>query len=58
MFAALRTLSLPHRQVLTLALEDVGHDEIAAVLGVTVNNVNVPLSRARDALRAALGGDR
>lgn len=56
MFAALRTLPLPYRQALTLALEGLGHDEIAAVLGVTVNNVNVRLSRARDALRDALKG--
>lgn len=58
MFAALRELPLPHRQVLTLALEGLGHDEIASVLGVTVNNVNVRLSRARDALRTSLGGER
>ena len=36
-------------------LRAVRADEIAAVLGLTVNNVHVRLSRARAALRAALG---
>ena len=52
----IRTLPLPYRQVLTLALEDLAHDEIADVLGTTANNVTVRLSRARDALRKAMGG--
>ncbi len=58
MFEALRAMALPHRQVLTLALEGLAHDEIAAVLGITVNNVGVRLSRAREALRAQMGVDR
>lgn len=58
MFEALRSLPLPLRQVLTLALEELPRDEIAAVLGISVNNVNVRLSRAREAMRARMGGDR
>ena len=56
LFEAIRALPVSHRQVITLALEDLPHDEIAAVLGISVNNVNVRLSRARDALRAQMGG--
>jgi RNA polymerase sigma factor (sigma-70 family) len=54
LFAALRTLPVTHRQVLALALEDVSHAEIAACLGITVENVAVRLSRARAALRKRL----
>jgi DNA-directed RNA polymerase specialized sigma24 family protein len=42
------------RQVITLALEDLAPAEIAAVLGVTENNVAVRLNRARKALRIIL----
>lgn len=58
MYEALRGLPLAQREVLTLALEGLPHAEIAEVLGVTVNSVDVRLSRARSALRAALGGGR
>ncbi len=54
LFAAIRTLSIPQRQVLTLALEDVPHAEIAACLGLSVGNVAVRLNRARAALRERL----
>jgi DNA-directed RNA polymerase specialized sigma24 family protein len=43
-----------YRQVMTLALEDLTPGEIAAVLGVTENNVAVRLNRARKALRSIL----
>jgi RNA polymerase sigma-70 factor, ECF subfamily len=52
---AIRTLPLVHRQVLTLALEDLSHAEIASVLGIRENAVAVRLTRARQALREALG---
>ena len=55
---ALRTLPERHREVLLLALEELSHDEIAAVVGITPNNVAVRLSRAREALRRALGVER
>jgi RNA polymerase sigma-70 factor (ECF subfamily) len=54
LFAALRALPVSYRQVLTLALEDLPHAEIATCLGITPENVAVRLSRARAALRARL----
>jgi RNA polymerase sigma-70 factor (ECF subfamily) len=53
---ALRSLPLAYRQILALALEDLSHAEIAAALGISENNVAVRMSRARDALRRAMGG--
>lgn len=53
--AAIRALPIVHRQVLTLALEDLSHAEIAGVLGIRENAVAVRLTRARQALREALG---
>lgn len=47
----IRGLPLPLRQVITLALEDMPNGEIAAVLGISENNVAVRLSRARATLR-------
>lgn len=52
---AIHALPLGHRQVVTMLLEDLSHEEIAAVLGISVTNVAVRLHRARAALRAALG---
>lgn len=54
LYAAIRTLAPAHRQVLTLALEELPHAEISQVLGISVSNVAVRLSRARTALRRAL----
>jgi RNA polymerase sigma factor (sigma-70 family) len=51
---AIRALPVNYRQVITLALEDLTPGEIAAVLGVTENNVAVRLNRARKALRTML----
>jgi RNA polymerase sigma factor (sigma-70 family) len=53
--AAIQSLPLVHRQVLTLALEDLSHAEIASVLGIRENAAAVRLTRARQALRSALG---
>jgi RNA polymerase sigma factor (sigma-70 family) len=50
----LRTLPLGQRQVLALALEGLPHAEIAAIVGVSVENVAVRLGRAREALRRSL----
>ena len=52
-----RSARLPvvHRQVLMLALEDLSHAEIGGVLGIRENAVAVRLTRARQALREALG---
>ena len=57
LLTAVRGLSIGARQVVTLALEGFSHAEIADVLGISVNNVDVRLSRARDALRRQLGAD-
>jgi RNA polymerase sigma factor (sigma-70 family) len=51
---AIRALPVNYRQVITLALEDLAPAEIAAVLGLTENNVAVRLNRARQALRNIL----
>ena len=51
---AIRALPLSHREVLTLALEELSHAEIGEVLGITANNVGVRLNRARAALREKL----
>lgn len=49
-----RALPLGQRQVLTLALEGLPHSEIAAIAGITPENVAVRLGRARAALRLAM----
>jgi RNA polymerase sigma factor (sigma-70 family) len=54
LLAAIRALPVNYRQVITLALEDLTPPEMAAVLGVTENNVAVRLNRARKALRKIL----
>jgi RNA polymerase sigma-70 factor (ECF subfamily) len=55
LFGAIRGLPIASRQVMTLALEDMSNREIAAILGLTENNVAVRLTRARTLLRARLG---
>jgi len=54
MLQAIRGLPLPSKQIITLALEDMSNEEIAAVLGISENNVAVRLSRARALLRERL----
>jgi RNA polymerase sigma-70 factor (ECF subfamily) len=53
--AAIQSLPVAYRQIVTLVLEDLSHAEIADVLGISENNVAVRLNRARKALKAALG---
>jgi RNA polymerase sigma-70 factor (ECF subfamily) len=50
----LRMLPLGQREVLALALEGLSHAEIAAIAGITPENVAVRLGRARDALRRSI----
>jgi RNA polymerase sigma-70 factor (ECF subfamily) len=57
LMAAVRQLPLIQRQVVVLALEDMDYAEIAAVLGITENNVGVRLNRARAGLRKLMGED-
>lgn len=58
LWSAIRALAPGARACVTLALEGLSHDEIADVLGITANAVAVRLSRARDQLKAKLGGER
>ncbi len=50
----LRALPLGQRQVLALSLEGLPHAEIAAIAGITPENVAVRLGRAREALRRSI----
>jgi RNA polymerase sigma factor (sigma-70 family) len=52
--AAVRSLDLPYRQVITLLLEDLSYVEIADALGITVSNVGVRVNRAKAQLRNLL----
>jgi RNA polymerase sigma factor (sigma-70 family) len=51
---AVRALPVVQRELVTLALEGLSHDEIANVLGISVGNVAVRLSRARKLLMTQL----
>jgi len=51
---AIHRLPLVYRQVIMLALEDMGYAEIAAVLGISESNVGARLTRARQLLRESL----
>jgi RNA polymerase sigma-70 factor (ECF subfamily) len=53
---AIRRLPIAYRQVITMALDELPQSEIAAVLGISENNVAVRLNRARKLLRQELGG--
>lgn len=57
LLAAVRSLPLSLRQVIALLLEDLSHAEIAAILGITDNNVAVRANRARARLRELLAED-
>jgi RNA polymerase sigma factor (sigma-70 family) len=54
--SAIHRLPLIYRQVIMLALEDLGYAEIAEVLGISESNVGARLSRARQLLRESLEG--
>jgi RNA polymerase sigma factor (sigma-70 family) len=51
---AIHGLPLVYRQVIMLALEDMGYADIAEVLGISESNVGVRLTRARQLLRESL----
>jgi RNA polymerase sigma-70 factor (ECF subfamily) len=55
---AIQRLALPYRQVITLVLEDLTHPEIAEVLGISVVNVGVRVSRAKQQLKGLLDHGR
>ncbi len=53
----LQSLSLPHREVLTAKyLLELDYEEIAEMLGITINNARVRCFRAKQGLRAAMAG--
>ncbi len=54
---AIRQLSLPYRQVMTLILEDMSYEEIAETLGITIENVGVRVNRAKKQLKERLHHD-
>lgn len=54
-FRAIHALPVAHRQVLTLALEGLSHEQIGEVLGITAGNVAVRVNRARAELACELG---
>lgn len=56
LLAAVRTLALGYREVVTLTLEGFNGEEIASVLGISANAVAIRLSRAKDVLRTRLRG--
>ena len=53
---AIQSLPVTHRQMIVLMLEGLSYAEMGEVLGITENNVAVRLSRARTALKGAMGG--
>ena len=50
----LQSLPFAMRQILSLSLEGLSRAEIAGILGISENNANVRLSRARRALHEAM----
>jgi RNA polymerase sigma-70 factor (ECF subfamily) len=54
---AIRQLTLPLRQVMTLLLEDMSYEDIAETLGISVSNVGVRVSRAKTQLKEILRHD-
>jgi RNA polymerase sigma-70 factor (ECF subfamily) len=56
LMAAIRSLPVPYRQVITMTLEELPQAEIASVLGISENNVAVRVNRARKLLREKMGG--
>jgi RNA polymerase sigma factor (sigma-70 family) len=53
--SAVQSLPVTHKQIIVLMLEGLSHAEIGEVLGITENNVAVRSTRARKALKEAMG---
>jgi len=54
--SAIQALPVAQRQIIVLMLEGLSHAEMAEVLGTSENNIAVRLTRAKNALKQALGG--
>lgn len=54
LFRALRTLNDSEKAIMALYLEDFSHKEIAAITGLSANNVGVRLNRIKNKLKALL----
>ena len=54
LFAAIRQLPKTDRALIALFFEDLSHDEIGRVLGITENNVGVRLHRIKNKLKTLL----
>ncbi len=55
LMSAIQSLPLAHSQLIVMMLEGLSYAEIGEVLGITENNVAVRLTRARKALKEAIG---
>jgi len=55
LMSAIQSLPVAHSQMIVMMLEGLSHAEIGEVLGITENNVAVRLTRARKALKEAMG---
>ena len=55
LLAAIRSLTLPYRQVITLLLEGLSYEEISRVVGASVGATAVRINRAKQQLRDKLG---
>jgi len=55
LMSAIQSLPMTHRQMIVMMLEGLSHAEMGEVLGITENNVAVRLTRARKALKDAIG---
>lgn len=54
LFAAIRQLPKTDRALIALYFEDISHDEIGRILGITENNVGVRLHRIKNKLKTLL----
>lgn len=57
LLAAVRALPIAQRQIVMLLLEGLSQREIAEIVGISENNLNVRTHRARAALRVLLEGE-
>ncbi len=54
LFEALRSLNDPEKAIIALYLEDFSYEEIAAITGISENNIGVRLHRIKNKLKAII----